>query len=148
MGLKENLVRLWIFCWHLRGVGVNCRSLPSAPTDFLARKSGSAPIGMTKLRAVAHLGMSGDGWTESKKRIWTRLSGLKRLRKNSALRRKAIPQGLRVVVFSICYGTLGNTNFNPLQRLSRGIALCGSDSQKAMLNGRLAWYGATSEVVT
>jgi len=27
---------------------------------------------MTKLRAVAHLGMSGDGWTESKKRIWTR----------------------------------------------------------------------------
>jgi hypothetical protein len=38
------------------------------------RKSGSAAVprhagagGMTKLRAVAHLGMSGGGWTESKK---------------------------------------------------------------------------------
>jgi hypothetical protein len=28
---------------------------------------------MTKFRAVAHLGISGGGWTESKKLIWTRL---------------------------------------------------------------------------
>jgi hypothetical protein len=76
------------------------------------------------------------------------LSGLKRLREKSALRRKAIPQGLKAVVFSICYGTLGNTNFNPLQWLSRGIPVCSGDSQQAVLNGRLAWYGATSEVVT
>jgi hypothetical protein len=27
------------------------------------------PVGMTKLRAVAHLGTSGGGWTESKKLI-------------------------------------------------------------------------------
>jgi hypothetical protein len=26
------------------------------------------------LRAVVHLGMSGGGWTESKKLIWTRLT--------------------------------------------------------------------------
>jgi hypothetical protein len=26
-----------------------------------------APVGMTKLRVVAHLGMVGGGWTESKK---------------------------------------------------------------------------------
>ncbi len=33
-----------------------------------------APVGMTNFRAVAHLGMSGGGWTESKKLIWTRLA--------------------------------------------------------------------------
>jgi hypothetical protein len=27
----------------------------------------SATLGMTKLRAVAHLGIGGDGWTESNK---------------------------------------------------------------------------------
>jgi hypothetical protein len=35
-----------------------------------SRKSESASVGMTKLRAVAHLGMSGSGWTESKKTNW------------------------------------------------------------------------------
>jgi hypothetical protein len=29
----------------------------------------ASPVGMTKLRAVAHLGMRGGGWTESKKLI-------------------------------------------------------------------------------
>jgi hypothetical protein len=29
------------------------------------RKSGSASVGMTNLRAVTHLGMDGGGWTES-----------------------------------------------------------------------------------
>jgi hypothetical protein len=38
-----------------------------------AGKSRSAPVGMTKLNAVAHLGMSGGGWTDSKKLIWTKL---------------------------------------------------------------------------
>ena len=33
-----------------------------------------APVGMTNFRAVAHLGMSGAGWTESKKLVWTSLT--------------------------------------------------------------------------
>jgi hypothetical protein len=31
------------------------------------RKSRSAPVGMTNLRAVAYVDMGGGGWTESKK---------------------------------------------------------------------------------
>jgi hypothetical protein len=37
------------------------------------RKSGSAPVRMTKLRAVAHLGIRGGRWTDSKKLIWRRV---------------------------------------------------------------------------
>jgi hypothetical protein len=31
-----------------------------------SRKSGYAPVGMTKLSALAHLDMSGGGWTDTK----------------------------------------------------------------------------------
>jgi hypothetical protein len=57
------------------------QSLRYATSDFLSRKSGSAPVGMTKLRGVAHLGTSGGGWTESKKLIWTRLTLSRPLRR-------------------------------------------------------------------
>jgi hypothetical protein len=50
------------------------------------RKSGSAPLGMTNFSAVAHLCMSGGGWTESKKLVWTSpaLSPFDKLRAGSS----------------------------------------------------------------
>ena len=44
-----------------------CPASPRLGRDRDVRKSGSAADGMTKLRAVAHLGMSGGGWKDSKK---------------------------------------------------------------------------------
>jgi hypothetical protein len=44
----------------------------SKPADRNRRSLRYAPVGMTNLRAVAHLGMGGGGWTESRKElIWT-----------------------------------------------------------------------------
>jgi hypothetical protein len=100
------------------------------------------------LRAVAHLGMSGDGWTESKKANLDKIVRAKEAAEKVRTEKESNTSGAKAAVFSICYGTLGNTNFNPLQWLSRGIPVCSGDSQQAVLNGRLAWYGATSEVVT
>jgi hypothetical protein len=67
-----------ITCRHLRAVRVKLQvpvrlrsgqALPYATPDFLSRKSGSAPVAMTKFRAVAHLDIGGCGWTGSKESL-------------------------------------------------------------------------------
>jgi hypothetical protein len=50
--------------------GVGERRAASRKAAYVALGgTGSAPVGMTKLRAVANLGSGGGGWTESKKLI-------------------------------------------------------------------------------
>jgi hypothetical protein len=51
---------------QLGGVGTPPAALRKAAYVALGG-TGSAPVGMTKLRAVTNLGGSGGGWTESKK---------------------------------------------------------------------------------
>jgi len=74
VGLKENQVglvdRLLAFVY---GSNETAGLSSTLPRISWTGNTGSTSVGMTKLRAVAHLGMSGGGWTESKELIWTRL---------------------------------------------------------------------------
>src|ERR1700733_8748801 len=64
----------------------------AVPFDKLPRHA--APVlrhagagGMTKFRAVAHLGMGGGGWIDSKKLIWISMSRPSSLRQAPTARR-------------------------------------------------------------
>ena len=55
---------------------LRCPGFPLSLVALAAPRVGNPgplQLGMTKLGAVAHLGMGGDGWTESKKLIWTEI---------------------------------------------------------------------------